>query len=171
MSGSRTHLIAAYSWLGSINAETDRFRDRGLTVLLVLELCLVFLAAPLASDGPPIVRPINETMVLAVVAIVVLLSRRREAIAVIVLGLAAILASALPGLEWPPAAASVLRRGGDILIFFNERGAKARIEFLRDGHAKVTITISRELVAKAITLDWSTGQLFAEAVRVSVPGR
>jgi hypothetical protein len=63
------------------------------------------------------VRLINETMVLALVAIVVLLSRRREAIAVIVLGLAAILASASPGLGWPPAAASVLRSGGDILIF------------------------------------------------------
>jgi hypothetical protein len=63
------------------------------------------------------VRPINETLVLAGVAIVVLLSRRREAIAVIALGLAAILASVLPGLEWPPAAASVLRRAGDILIF------------------------------------------------------
>ena len=74
MSGSRIHLMAAYNRLGSINAGTDRFRDPGLTVLLVLELCLVFLGAPLASDGPPIVRPINEPMVLAVVAIVVLLS-------------------------------------------------------------------------------------------------
>ena len=27
----------------------------------------------------------------------------------------------------------------------NERGAGARIEFKREGHAKVTITISREL--------------------------
>jgi hypothetical protein len=31
----------------------------------------------------------------------------------------------------------------------NERGAEARIAFLRDGYAKVTITISRELVMKA----------------------
>jgi hypothetical protein len=31
----------------------------------------------------------------------------------------------------------------------NERGAEAWIEFLREGHAKVTITISRELIAKA----------------------
>ena len=64
------------------------------------------------------VRALNEAMVLAVVAVVVLLSRRRDAIATIVLGLVAILASAWPGLAWPPAAiASVLRRGGDILIF------------------------------------------------------
>jgi len=52
----------------------------------------------------------------------------------------------------------------------NERGAGAWIEFSREGHAKVTITISHELVAKAMTLDWSTGELFAEAVRISIPG-
>ena len=33
----------------------------------------------------------------------------------------------------------------------NERGAAARIEFKPDGHAKVTITISRELVEQAET--------------------
>jgi hypothetical protein len=52
----------------------------------------------------------------------------------------------------------------------SERGAGAQIEFLREGYAKVTITISRELVARAMTLDWSTGELFAEALRISVPG-
>ena len=52
----------------------------------------------------------------------------------------------------------------------NECGAGAQIEFLREGHARVTITISRELVMKAIKLHWSTGKLFAEAVRISVPG-
>jgi hypothetical protein len=52
----------------------------------------------------------------------------------------------------------------------NERGARAWIEFLRAGRATVTIAISRDLVARAMTLDWSTGELFAEAVRISVPG-
>jgi hypothetical protein len=32
----------------------------------------------------------------------------------------------------------------------DERGAGARIEFEREGHAKVTITISRELVERSI---------------------
>ena len=31
----------------------------------------------------------------------------------------------------------------------NERGAGAQIEFMREGHAKVTITISRQLVEQA----------------------
>lgn len=51
----------------------------------------------------------------------------------------------------------------------NERGAGARIEFKREGDAKVTITISRELVEQARALDMTTGELFAEAIRLAVP--
>ena len=51
-----------------------------------------------------------------------------------------------------------------------ERGAAARIEFMREGHAKVTITISRELVAQARVRDLTTWELFAEAIRLAVPG-
>jgi hypothetical protein len=52
----------------------------------------------------------------------------------------------------------------------NERGVGARIEFRSEGHAKVTITISRELVEKARALDLTAGELFAEAIRIAVPG-
>jgi post-segregation antitoxin (ccd killing protein) len=52
----------------------------------------------------------------------------------------------------------------------NERGVGARIEFRREGHAKVSITISRELVERARALDLTTGELFAEAIRLAVPG-
>jgi hypothetical protein len=52
----------------------------------------------------------------------------------------------------------------------NECGAGARIEFEPEGHAKVTITISRELVEQARTLDLTTRELFAEALRLAVPG-
>ena len=52
----------------------------------------------------------------------------------------------------------------------NERGAGARIEFKREGHATVTITISRKLVQQARMLDLTTRELFAEAIRVAVPG-
>jgi hypothetical protein len=51
----------------------------------------------------------------------------------------------------------------------NERGVGARIEF-GEGHARVTMTISRALVEKATTLNWSTGELFAEAIRIALPG-
>ena len=52
----------------------------------------------------------------------------------------------------------------------NERGAGARIEFKRQGHAKVTITISCQLVEQAKALDLTTRELFAEALRIAVAG-
>jgi hypothetical protein len=86
-------------------------------VLLVLELFLVFLAAPLAARGWAIARPVAETLVLAVLVIVVILSYRRGAIVAILLGLAAVLASLSFGAEWSPVVASVLHRGGNALTF------------------------------------------------------
>jgi hypothetical protein len=52
----------------------------------------------------------------------------------------------------------------------NERAVAARIEFPNEGYAKVTMTISRELVDRARALNWSTGELFAEAIRIALPG-
>jgi hypothetical protein len=45
-----------------------------------------------------------------------------------------------------------------------------RIEFKQEGYAKVTITISRELIEQTRALDLTTGELFAEAIRLAVPG-
>jgi hypothetical protein len=52
----------------------------------------------------------------------------------------------------------------------NGRGAGAQIEFMREGHAKVTITISRQMVEQAKALNMTTWELFAEAIRLAVPG-
>ena len=52
----------------------------------------------------------------------------------------------------------------------HKRGAGARIEFKREGHAEVTITISRELVERARALGLTTRELFVEAIRLAVPG-
>jgi hypothetical protein len=101
----------------SIHAWQDRFRNPALTGLLVLEACLIFLAAPLAAKGVPVAKPIVQTMVLAVVLIVGMLSHRRGAIAAILFGLTATLASVALGSQWPPVLLSLLRRGGDILTF------------------------------------------------------
>src|SRR5271169_2426118 len=101
----------------SIRTWRDRVRDPSLTVLLVTEICLIFVAAPLAARGLPIARPIVETLALAVLALVVVLSHRRGAIVTIVLGLVATLASRLFGPEWAPIAASWLRHGGNIVSF------------------------------------------------------
>jgi hypothetical protein len=78
---------------------------------------MVFLAAPLAAKGLPIARPIAETLVFAVLVIVAMLSRRRGAVALIALGLAAALAALSAESQLSPLAASVLRNGGSILTF------------------------------------------------------
>jgi len=85
--------------------------------LLVLELLLIFLAGPLGAKGLRFARPVGETLVLAIVVIVVMLSHRRGALMAILLGLASTFASLSFGTEWSPIAASVLRRGGNILTF------------------------------------------------------
>jgi hypothetical protein len=96
-----------------IGAWQDRIRDPSLTGLLALELSLVFLAAPLAAKGLPVARLVVEALLLAMLAVVVLLSHRRGAIAAIALGLAATVASRL----FQPIVASGLHHGGSILAF------------------------------------------------------
>ena len=94
-----------------------RLRDPALTVLLVLELCTIFLAVPLAAKGLPIAQAVGNTLILLVIAIVVMLSLRWNAIILILLGLAAIVASFVVNAEASPISVVTLRRGGDILTF------------------------------------------------------
>jgi Ion channel len=159
--GPQPHLVAVDNPRKSTHPWQDQFRDGGLTVLLVLDLSLIFLALPLAAQGPSIARPINETVVLAVVLIVVVLSHRRGAIAVVLLGLAAILASVSPGSEWSQVEASVLHRGGDILIFsaltwvvLHAVYAPGRITFHRLQGAAVVYLNLATIFAAAFTLIW-----------------
>lgn len=88
-----------------------------LTVLLVLEMCAIFLAAPLAAKGLPIAQVVADALVLAVLAIVVMLSPRPGGIVLILLGLAATAASYLPSEGWSPVSMAVFRRGGSIFTF------------------------------------------------------
>jgi membrane-bound ClpP family serine protease len=100
-----------------IDAWQDRIRDPSLTALLVLEICAIFLAAPLAAKGLPMAQAVADTLVLAVLVIVVMLSQRWDAIILLLLGSAAIGASFLVNGEWSPVSTAVLRRGGGVLEF------------------------------------------------------
>ena len=158
MHGSQRQSAVLANRRWSIRAWQDRFRDPNLTVLLVLEACLIFLAAPLAAKGVPLAKPI-ETMVLAVVMIVGMLSHRRGAIAAILLGLAAILAAVSLGSKSPPPIASILRRGGDILTFLalswvvsHAVYAPGRITFHRLQGAAVLYLNAAIIFAAALTL-------------------
>jgi len=99
----------------SVRAWQDQIRDPSLTILLVLELCTIFVAAPLAAKGLPMARTVANTLVLAV--IVVMLSRKWRAIVVILLGLAATVVSFLPPGEWSPVLGTIARHGGEMLAF------------------------------------------------------
>jgi ion channel len=145
----------------SIQAWQERVRNPSLTVLLVLELRLIFLAAPLAAKGLLIAGPIIQAMVLIVVVIVVMLSQRRGAIVVILLGLAATFASLSLGSGWSPVAASVLRRGGNILTFLaltwvvsHAVYAPGRITFHRLQGAAVAYLNLAIVFTSAFTLIW-----------------
>ena len=139
----------------------DRIRDPALTVLLVLEACLIFVAAPAAAAGIQIAKPIIQTMMLVVVVIVGLLSHRRGAIAAILLGLVAMLAGISLGSEWPPVAARVLQRCGDILTFSaltwvvaHAVYAPGRITLQRLQGAVVVYLNAATIFAAAFSLIW-----------------
>jgi hypothetical protein len=112
----------------SLHGWQDRVRDPSLTVLLVLQVFLLFVALPLAAVGVPIAEPVAWLVLLVALTFVVVLSRRGVAIVTILLGLAAVAASGLyPGErffsafalrgQWSSVTASVLNHGGFMLAF------------------------------------------------------
>jgi hypothetical protein len=132
-----------------------------LTVLLVLELCAVFIAAPLAAKGLPLARAVADTLVLGALAIVVMLSQKWAAVIVILLGLAATAASFPLGGEWSPVSATMLRGAGGILAFSaltwvvaHAVYAPGRITFHRLQGAIVIYLSLATIFASAYSLIW-----------------
>jgi Ion channel len=101
----------------SLEAWQDRVTDPSLSVLLVLQLFLLFVALPLDATGVPIAEPVAWLVLLVAVTLVVMLSHRGVAIVMILMGLAAAAASFAFGRRWSPITASVLNNGGFILAF------------------------------------------------------
>jgi voltage-gated potassium channel Kch len=139
----------------------DRFRDPALTVLLALELCTIFLAVPLAAKGLPTAQLVGDMLVLVVIAIVVMLSLRWNAIILILLGLAAIVASFVIGSKALPIPIIMLRRAGDILTFSaltwvvaHAVYAPGRITFRRLQGAIVLYLNFASIFAAAYSLIW-----------------
>jgi len=150
----------------------DRVRDPSLTVLLVLQVFLLFVAVPLAAAGVPIAEPVGGLLLLVAVTLVVVLSRRGVAIVIVLLGLAAAAASGLyPGErlfstfalggQWSSATASVLGHGGFILAFSaltwvvaHALYAPGRITFHRLQGAMVVYLSLATIFANAFGLVW-----------------
>jgi ion channel len=145
----------------SVGTWQDRIRDPSLTVLLVLELCAMFIAAPLAAKGLPIARVVANTLVLAVLVIVVILSPRPGAIILILLGLATTATGLVLSAEWSPVSTTVLRHGGEILAFSaltwvvaHAVYAPGRITFHRLQGAIVIYLSLATIFASAYSLTW-----------------
>jgi hypothetical protein len=139
----------------------DRIRDPSLTVLLVLELCAIFLAAPLAAKGLPVARAVADTLLLAVLVIVVLLSKKWGAIFAILLGFTVSAATYLLSKDWSPVSIVVFRRGGNILAFSaliwvvaHAVYAPGRITFHRLQGAIVIYLSLATIFAAAYSLIW-----------------
>src|SRR5215469_8404545 len=142
-------------------ARQDLVRDQSLTILLVLELCAMFVAEPLAAKGLPMARAVADTLVLAVLVIVVVLSRRWIAIVLILLGLAADVANFLLSGGLYPVFTTVLHRSGDILAFSaltwvvaHAVYAPGRITFHRLQGAIVLYLSFATIFASAYALIW-----------------
>jgi voltage-gated potassium channel Kch len=145
----------------SLDRWQDRVRDPSLTVLLVLQLFLLFVALPLAATGVPIAAPVAWLLLLVAVTLVVLLSQRGVAIVIILLGLACAAASFAFGRQWSPITASVLNHGGFILAFSaltwvvaHALYAPGRITFHRLQGAAVVYLSLATIFANAFGLVW-----------------
>jgi hypothetical protein len=134
----------------------ERIRDPSLTVLLVLQICGLFVAVPLAARGLPIARMIAGTLLLAALGIVVVLSQRRGAIVAILAGFMAIAAAELFGADWSPMVRAVVGRSGNIVTWLTLTWVVAHAVY-----APGRIT-SRRLQGAAVVY-LSTAMIFAAA--------
>jgi voltage-gated potassium channel Kch len=145
----------------SLHAWQDRLRDPSLTVLLVLQLFLLFVALPLAATGVPIAQPVAWLLLLLAVTLVVMLSRRVGASVFMLLGLVCAAASFAFGGQWSPITASVLSHGGFTLAFSaltwvvaHALYAPGRITFHRLQGAAVVYLSLAIIFANAFGLVW-----------------
>ena len=145
----------------------ERVRDPSLTVLLVLQIFLLFVALPLAAAGVLIAESVAWLLLLVALTLVVVLSRRGVAIVSMLIGLAAAAASGLypgerffsalaPGGQWPSVTASVLNHGGFLLAFSALTWVVARALY-----APGRVTVSR--LQGAVVVYLSLGTIFANA--------
>src|SRR5437763_16789813 len=114
MLGPRQHLQAVSVGRHSV---VDRIRDPSLTGLLILEVSIIFLTAPLVAKGLPIADMMVDILTWAMVVIIVLLSERWGAIISIVLAIGIMSATLWMGADLLPISPVALSHGGSILGF------------------------------------------------------
>lgn len=117
----------------------ERVRNPTLSLLLVLQILLLFVALPLGVMGVPIAEPVGQSLLLLLLTLVVILSHRGIAIATMILGLIATIASVAFGRDWPPSAASILNHGGVLRRAMREPPKVDRSSRLALAHAAAAL--------------------------------
>jgi Ion channel len=146
---------ASASWDGF----QKRIRNPSLTLILVLELSMIFFSAPLAAKGLPLAEKILDVSTWTMVVLIVLLSHRWGAIVSIALAL--VLFSADLSQIWLPVAPSVLGHIGRILglgaltwVVMHAVFAPGRITYQRVQGAIVAYLNLALIFASAYRLIW-----------------
>jgi len=106
---------AAHDKRARFRSWQERARNPGLTVLLVVQVFLLFVALPLDAVGVPIAAPITWLLLLVPLTVVIMVSRRPVATAIMFAGFAGIVTGVTLGRQSPIAAS--LLNGGFILLF------------------------------------------------------
>jgi len=137
----------------------DRIRDPSLSALLVLEILIVFVTAPLAAEGLPLAEIVVDVLTWTMVAIIIVLSDRWGAITSVFIALILISADLWSSAGWPTATARLLGYCGSILGFSALTWVVAHAVF-----APGRITVQR--VQGAVVAYLNLAMIFASVYRL-----
>jgi hypothetical protein len=137
----------------------DRLRDPALTVLLVVQLIAMFVLTPIAAMGVPIPRIVVEALLTALIAIVLLITTSRWAIALTLVSVALTAAAEVLRLGWPSILDDWLGHTCTILGFMTLSWVVARAVF-----AGGRVNVHR--VQGAIVLYLNFAMIFTSAYRL-----
>lgn len=137
----------------------DRIREPSLSALLVLEVSIIFLTAPLAAKGFPLAETVANVLTWAMVVIIILLSERWGAIISIGLALSLVLATLWLRADLLPISAVTISHTGSVLGFSALTWVIIRAVF-----APGRITAQR--VQGAIVIYLNLAMIFASIYRV-----
>jgi len=93
----------------------ERLRDPALTALLVLETTFIFVMSPLRALGMATPPTVFVTLLFLAITVVVLLSRSKGAIVLVLAAVVLNVTGTLMHLASPSASTDVLRAGGEVL--------------------------------------------------------
>jgi hypothetical protein len=136
-----------------------RLRDPALTVLLVVQVIVLFVVTPVAAMGVPLPPALVDVLLAAVIGVVLLITSSRAAIALAIFSVAVTFASAVLRINRPSLLNSLIGHAGSILGLVTLSYVISRAVF-----AEGRVTIHR--IQGAIVLYLNFAILFTAAFRM-----